>query len=95
MQDFENSEPIGECTTASTYTMDEEDTSPIDNAGLKRKLFSIASSSHPREPFQVSHALKALARRRISTNKGFDIIREQQKQNETEDQNDRSVISEV
>lgn len=70
----------------------EEDASQIDNAGLKRKLFSMANSS---QPFQVSNALKALARRRISSNKSFDIIREQQKPIELDDQNDRSVISEV
>ncbi|XP_024381875.1 structural maintenance of chromosomes flexible hinge domain-containing protein GMI1 isoform X4 [Physcomitrium patens] len=60
--------------------MHEEETSPTVFAGLKRKLFSSAAvGTHP----QVSHALKALARRRINTNKGLDLIREaQQKHNE-------------
>jgi hypothetical protein len=81
---------------ATFYIMDEEEASPTDNVGLKRKLFTPAASSNRRETFQVPHVqLKALARRRISTNKSFDIIREQQKQNESLDRYKKPALSEV
>lgn len=74
--------------------MDEEEASPTDNSGLKRKLFT-AASSNLRESFQATHALKALARRKISTNKNFDVVREQQKQNESVDRYKKSAPHEV
>ncbi|KAG0621736.1 hypothetical protein M758_3G044500 [Ceratodon purpureus] len=78
--------------------MDEEEASLTDNAGLKRKLFATtasASTSNARETFQFPHALKALARRRISTNKSFDIIREQQKKDESVDRPQKPALSEA